>query len=138
MDTLNAIRATSDLPVIVTQPGDYVTRDGRRVTIHEVTQAMEYTYRAKGAFWKMYRGKVRPRGFQAWHVSGRLDVVRETAGDIVGPWLSDPDLANFFRVWMNDFISVKGFAGQYGWSEAFAVSVIERGRAAHNAHAERT
>ena len=24
MDTLNAMRATSDLPVIVTKPGDYV------------------------------------------------------------------------------------------------------------------
>ena len=86
MDTLKAMNATSDLPVIVTKPGDYVTRDGRRVTIHEVNQATEYTYRAKGAFWKMYRGKIRPRGFQVWHLSGRLDVVRETAGDIVGPW----------------------------------------------------
>lgn len=87
MDTLNAMRVTSEMPVIVTQPGDYVTRDGRRVTIHEVSPATEYTYRAKGAFWKMYRGKVRPRGFQVWHISGRLDVVRETAGDIVGPWV---------------------------------------------------
>ena len=87
MDTLNAIRATSDLPVIVTQPGEHVTRDGRRVSVHGINPNEAYTYRVHGAEWKMFRGKMRARGFTVWHVSGRFDVVRETASDIVGPWV---------------------------------------------------
>lgn len=87
MDTLKAMNATSDLPAIVTQPGDYVTRDGRRVTIHEVLPVSSpYTFKAKGTIWRMVRGAERPRGFQVWHVSGRLDMVDEKAGDIVAPW----------------------------------------------------
>ena len=74
------------LPSIITSHGDYVTRAGNRVTIHTVdTQGRSY-WAAKGSRWLMFRGKVRPRGYDIWHVSGRSSVFRETPRDIVGPW----------------------------------------------------
>lgn len=79
---------TTRLPVIVAEPGEYVTRDGRRVTVHAVQpKESPYTFKVKGSLWRMYRGECRPRGSQAWHVSGRLDMVKEKAGDIVGRYL---------------------------------------------------
>ena len=55
----NFAPAPNDLPDIVDGPGDYVTRDGRRVTIHEVKSpsAPDTTsFGASGAIWKDYRG----------------------------------------------------------------------------------
>lgn len=77
------------LPRIVTKPGDYRTRDGRRVTIHEVAPDPDPTvtrFAAKGAIWKVFRGKERPRGLKGWHVCGRGDAFAEKGSDIVGPW----------------------------------------------------
>lgn len=78
----------NDLPTIVDLPGDYVTRDGARVTIHEVKlRGDDHTtteFLAKGSEWRMFRGKVRPHGFDIWHVSGRGFPLRESGRDIVG------------------------------------------------------
>lgn len=85
--TLAAMRATDDLPVIITAPGEYMTRDGRKVTIHTVQDASSpYTFKAKVSIWRMFRGAMRPREYNIWHVSGRLDMVTEKPGDIVGRW----------------------------------------------------
>lgn len=82
---LSAMLVTARLPVVVSEPGEYVTRDGRRVTVHEVQpQTSPYTFKVKGQLWRMFRGQCAPRGLQVWHVSGRLDMVQEKAGDIVG------------------------------------------------------
>lgn len=86
--TLQAMLVTNRLPVIVSQPGEYLTRDGRRVTVHEVQpKESPYTFKVKGQLWRMFRGKCAPRGLQVWHVSGRLDMVQEKAGDIVAPYV---------------------------------------------------
>lgn len=85
---LTAMLVTNRLPVIVTEPGEYVTRDGRRVTVQAVQpKESPYTFKVKGSLWRMFRGECRPRGSQAWHVSGRLDMVKEKAGDIIGRYL---------------------------------------------------
>jgi hypothetical protein len=44
------------------------------------------TFDAKGSVWRMFRGKVRPRGLEIWHVSGRRMVLHENHRDIVGAW----------------------------------------------------
>lgn len=81
--------ALNDLPDVVDGPGEYVTRDGRRVTIHEVKSpsAPDTTaFGASGAIWKDYRGSERPRGFGLWHASGRSMPLEERPSDIVGRW----------------------------------------------------
>ena len=86
--TLHAMLVTNRLPVIVNAPGEYVTRDGRRVTVREVQGAESpYTFKVKGQLWRMFRGKCAPRGLQVWHVSGRVDMVQEKAGDIVARYV---------------------------------------------------
>ena len=87
MHILDQIQSVNDMPHVITGPGDYITRDGKRVTIHSVQpKESPYTFKAKGSTWKMFRGKMRPRGFEVWHTSGRLDMVKEKSGDIVATW----------------------------------------------------
>lgn len=78
----------NELPTIITEPSDYITRDGRRVTIHEITASTPGTtaFSAKGAVWAMYRGKVRARGYDIWHISGRRNPLKESVTDIIGKW----------------------------------------------------
>ena len=85
--------------LVITGPGDYVTRDGRRVTVsavvpyapmpgaplrHEVT-----AFEAKGAIWAMFRGVMRPRGLKIWHLSGNYRGLQPSPLDIVGPFVGD-------------------------------------------------
>jgi hypothetical protein len=79
----------NSLPVLVTAPGEYVTRAGHRVTIREVRDGSPGTtsFGATGAVWRERRGVSRPRGVDVWHVSGRHMVLRETDLDIVGPYV---------------------------------------------------
>lgn len=78
-------------PVVITTPGDYVTRDGSRVTIYEITlPPVDPTVTksaASGAVWKMFRGAIRPRGHTIWHICGRFLPLRESRLDIMGPWM---------------------------------------------------
>lgn len=74
-----------ELPTIIDGPGDYVTRKGQRVTIHEVSNGPE-TFKAKGAMWRMFRGKLSAKGYAIWHISGRYEAVHERTRDIVGKW----------------------------------------------------
>jgi len=87
MHILETMAEIEDLPKIITAPSDYITRNGDRVTISEVQpDSSPYTFKAKGSIWKMFRGAMRPRGNDVWHKSGRLDMVAEKGGDIVGIW----------------------------------------------------
>lgn len=80
-------------PVIIDGPGIYICRNGTRVCIHEIkpfvdpagkVDRLEVTaFEAKGAFERMYRGKMRFMGFDAWHVSGRYKPVVASNWDIV-------------------------------------------------------
>ncbi|WJJ58608.1 hypothetical protein MAG26fr_orf006 [Klebsiella phage vB_KpnS_MAG26fr] len=75
------------LPAVITAPGDYITRSGCRVTITSVGPVNSpYTFPSKGSAWKMFRGAMRPRGFNVWMRSGHLNAVGDHPLDIVGPW----------------------------------------------------
>lgn len=92
MQTAPDVVMLNDLPTVVTAPGDYVTRDGRRVTIRTVRQATIGTtsFGAVGAVWSERRGVLRARGYEIWHTSGRHRVLGETGLDLVGPWVPQP------------------------------------------------
>jgi len=83
----------NNLPQVIDGPGEYATRAGKRVTVFSV-DARGYSYAggtetrfaAKGSPWVMFRGKLRPRGYDIWHLSGRHSVMTETPRDIVGRW----------------------------------------------------
>ena len=73
------------LATIIDAPGTYITRDGRHVNIFTVQSiSTGNTFRAKGSIYKLFRGKVVPRGYQVWHVSGRLLAVGLSPSDIIG------------------------------------------------------
>ena len=72
---------------VITAPGDYITRNGTRVTIHRIDNgSVPYTFPCKGSAWKMFRGAMRPRGFNVWMRSGHVNAVGDHPLDIVGPW----------------------------------------------------
>lgn len=72
---------------VITAPGDYITRNGTRVTIHRIDNGpVPYTFPCKGSAWKMFRGAMRPRGFNVWMRSGHVNAVGDHPLDIVGPW----------------------------------------------------
>ena len=77
------------MAIHITTPGDYVTRDGSRVTVHAIGPTKEgcTTFNVKGAVWRMFRGKVRPKGLAIWTQAGRALPLKETTKDIVGPWV---------------------------------------------------
>lgn len=75
------------LPAVITAPGDYATRNGTRVTIDRIDNgSVPYTFPCKGSAWKMFRGVMRPRGYNVWMRSGHLNAVGDHPLDIVGPW----------------------------------------------------
>lgn len=72
---------------VITAPGDYITRNGTRVTIRRIDNgSVPYTFPCKGSAWKMFRGAMRPRGFNVWMRSGHVNAVGDHPLDIVGPW----------------------------------------------------
>lgn len=76
--------ALDKLATIIDGPGLYLTRDGRHVNIFAVQPGSTgCTFRAKGSIFKMFRGKIVPRGYQIWHVSGRLLAVGISPSDII-------------------------------------------------------
>jgi hypothetical protein len=83
----------NQFPVIIDGPGDYRTRNGKRVTIHEVASkkagddCMEFC--AKGSFWKSPKNMGENPEYGIWHVSGLSRAVYVHQTDIVGKWLND-------------------------------------------------
>jgi len=81
------------LPIIIDEPGDYLTRSGSRVTIHEIRMYAPLpngplrhsvtAFEAKGAIWREFHGKERPQGYEIWHISGRILGTIEMPMDIV-------------------------------------------------------
>lgn len=81
------------LPIVIDEPGDYLTRSGRRVTIHQICMHAPEpngplrhsvtAFEAKGAIWRVFRGKDQPMGYEIWHLSGRILTHAEMPMDIV-------------------------------------------------------
>lgn len=80
--------ALNTLPVLVTEPGIYRARNGCLVLVESLVYPPEYDGRTtafpvKGSLWaKRGKGKAKPY-YKAWHVSGRLQHLKECAHDIV-------------------------------------------------------
>ena len=77
-----------ELPVIIKNVGDFITRDGRKVTVHTLLpDSSPYTFKAKGTIWKVNKkGKLVPGPYDVWHVSGRNKSCNESIRDIIGQW----------------------------------------------------
>lgn len=83
------------LPLVITEPGDYITRGGLRATVHEIKVYVptplsnlrhEVTvFEAKGTIWYPSGKSTRPV-YNIWHLSGRHAMIEEHPLDIVGPW----------------------------------------------------
>ncbi len=92
------------LPTIIKEPGEYITRSGCRVTIHEIKPTLNTPtdngrteFRAKGTIYVPDR-KAAKRGvtrfirvYNAWHISGRNLPIHESTTDIVGVWIGPLD-----------------------------------------------
>ena len=77
----------NSLPTIIDAVGDYVTRNGGKVTIHEIkdkTNPDTTSADAKGSLWKEFRGNFVPKDFGIWHISGRKFILTESPNDIIG------------------------------------------------------
>jgi hypothetical protein len=87
-----AVIHLNDLPTVITTPGEYVTRNGGRATIKEVVESQPdvTAFAAKGSRWRLFRGKLVPRDYDIWHISGRRFPLRESGGDIVAPYVENP------------------------------------------------
>lgn len=79
----------NELPTVITTPGDYRTRNGRRVTIHGIkptTTLATTAFSADGSVWKTpTQMGINPQ-YSIWHVSGRHRTWEERGWDIIGKW----------------------------------------------------
>jgi len=79
----------AELPRVITQPGFYRTRAGKKAQIHTIDQTpimLTNGFAAKGGIEREFRGKPRIKGHCIWHVSGRAYPLVESSSDIVAPW----------------------------------------------------
>lgn len=93
--------------------GDYMARDGSRVSVHEIAPSKHdcMTFNVKGSVWRMFRGKVRPKGLAIWTQEGRALPLRETAKDIVARWYGHAFPCYLYQV---DTARVHVFAEAFG------------------------
>lgn len=88
--TLSTRPHLTTLPVVVTGPGNYLTRDGRKVVVHEVKDARcagaippVTEYLVKGTLFTPRPDKADLARYDIWHVSGYILDSRERDDDIV-------------------------------------------------------
>lgn len=67
---------------VIERPGEYQTRDGKRVTVEIVVQNGS-SFPVKGRLWRMYRGKYQPRSWRIWKPTGEFMAYGQHANDIV-------------------------------------------------------
>ena len=71
---------------LVISKGEYLTRNGTRVTVQDVRGGSSFTI--KGTIWKMFRGEYMPRAYNVWLPNGRLLPTQENPLDIVSAYQS--------------------------------------------------
>lgn len=87
--TENYTTPTNHLPVVVTGVGEYITRNGLRVTVHEIKYVMgEYNpayteFAVKGSVHRKTKSGKTRYDYNIWHISGRTDTFKEVGLDIV-------------------------------------------------------
>ena len=70
----------------ITKGGEYLTRNGTRVSVHDVKEGSSFT--VKGSIWRMHRGKYVPRSFNVWMSDGSLLPTGDSPLDIVREYQS--------------------------------------------------
>jgi hypothetical protein len=70
----------------ILESGDYITKNGRRVTIDRITDKEKATANCKGTVWRLFRGKARPRGYEIWCDSGKFLFIGDHNLDIVAKY----------------------------------------------------
>lgn len=71
---------------LVISKGEYLTRNGSRVTVHEVRDGSSFTI--KGNIWRMFRGAYVPRTYNVWLPNGSMLPTQESPLDIVSVYRS--------------------------------------------------
>ena len=72
--------------MLISETGDYITRNGTRVTIDKIDNKEKATANCKGQVWRLFRGKVRPKGYDIWCDNGAYRFIGEHGLDIIGKW----------------------------------------------------
>ncbi|MDO8416253.1 MAG: hypothetical protein Q7S87_08595 [Agitococcus sp.] len=83
------ITPLNELPIIIDAPGDYRTRNGRRISISTIAPTLTLStsaFHAKGSVWKTETQLGINPEYGIWHISGRDKAVGESARDIVAKW----------------------------------------------------
>jgi hypothetical protein len=86
LEAENYVTPLNELPVLIGEPGEYVCRDGRRVTVHEVkrTKSKSTTsFNVVGSLWRRRTAIGKNPHMYIWHVSGFFNVSGENPLDIV-------------------------------------------------------
>lgn len=63
------------------EKGEYLARNGERVTVLEVKEGSTFT--VKGHKWRIFRGKYKPKDFSTWKINGQHNAVGVSEWDIV-------------------------------------------------------
>lgn len=73
------------LPTIIDAPGDYVARNGNRVTVHHIAPPCKGVtqFAAKGSIWRKPTAMGQNPPYSIWHISGRYYALGEHPLDIV-------------------------------------------------------
>jgi hypothetical protein len=83
------ITPLNELSILITEPGDYKIRNGKRVTIHGIkpTHTLATTaFTAQGSVWKKPTNMGLNPEYEIWHVSGRCFGHKESPRDILTKW----------------------------------------------------
>ena len=71
------------MTISITAPGEYITRNGSRVTIHTITQASSFP--CEGTLWFKNKRSIMRSGELSWDRSGQFELRSKPRFDIVGP-----------------------------------------------------
>lgn len=65
--------------------GNYITRDGRKVTVHTITESKPdcTSFNVKGQVWREFRGKLSPRWYEIWQSNGKFRAIGDSNLDII-------------------------------------------------------
>lgn len=70
-----------DTPMVITKVGDYLTRDGTRVSVTRIGGCA--TFNVYGYVWREYRGRYVPKDYRTWSHEGTFKAIGTHSLDIV-------------------------------------------------------
>lgn len=73
------------LPILITEPGQYRTRGGKRVVITDHNRVTTSSWPCEGHI--IHREKPLKTEWNTWKPNGQIQAISESALDIVGRWV---------------------------------------------------